>query len=148
MYGLKLKPLPETNLPPGKIDFIPLKKARTMTIEDEREYTYGIVVYDRPLTHIELERHGLTDLNNASETTIWNAFVTFVREIRHVSPTYRIENFIADYLRSDGQRVAENPLYKYVQPNSPLIYSYLRKFTKYKPDYEGLKEFWASLEKR
>lgn len=143
-YGLR-DSKSESTQPNNYVDFIPLARARFLFPNDERDFIGGVVVYENPLSYHDVEKYRLVDLNTSSEEAIWNDFVTFVRTIRSTSPTYTAKQFVSDYLNADSPRARENPLFRYVEPNSNLIYGYLRKFTKYNPTYKGFSSLWDTL---
>lgn len=111
---------------------------------DPTDYPYGVLQFSSPLNQTQIDDYGLIDLNGPSQDRIWNAFVGFVKRLREASPAYTLKNFVTDYVSREGQRCTENPLYRYAQPNSDLVFTYLRKYTKYKPNYKGLEEFWEN----
>lgn len=147
-YGLRLRPLGADNVPANYVEYLNLTKSRAVTDADELDYIYGIVVYDRPLTFAEIERYNLTDLNTTSETNIWNSFLNFVRMIRRESPTLTLDQFIKGYIVADGTYAKQNPLYKWVKPDTTSVYNYMRKFTTYSANYKGLTELWQNMGKR
>lgn len=143
-YGLRESKTGKTQ-PADYVDFIPLARARFLFPNDEQDFLGGVVVYENPLSYRDVAKYRLTDLNTSSEEAIWNDFVTFVRTIRSTSPDYSASQFSKDYLNADSPRAKENPLFRYVVPNSNIIYGYLRKFTKYSPTYKGFQGLWETL---
>lgn len=142
-YGLRQTVADELRKQPHFVEYIKRENVKN-SFFFESEYPYGMVVFSLPLHHDVIERFNLVDLNSPEENRIWNAFVTFVRNLRKVNPRYSLDDFYKDYILSNGTRVNENPLYNGIKPHSALYTRYLKKYTSYTPNYAGMKQFWES----
>lgn len=143
-YGLRVRPFSLGAQPKGHFKYLSPQEAqdemRHLKQFGERDYRFGILYYNEPLSDRDIEHYSLTDLNVESNFEKWKKFVEFAKQMKEYDVDY--SEFVADYIHPKGPLRENNPL-NYMDNKD--FFSLLNANTGYSANLEGLKKFYLAL---
>ena len=140
-YGMRIRPYGIACQPDGVVKFTAFEDISTAMLEEwkEPDFRFGIIAYANPLSNEDISHYTLTDLNALSDNQKWDSFAEFAKDMAEYKIPF--DEFIADFIKPNGDMVEHNPLHK---EKPTVLFSLLSK-NNYKGNLKGLAEYYSKM---